>query len=243
MAKCQEHICRNRKGSAGVLNQKKERVDLRQYVDFNQRKERDKESMLSNTQHTLTEDLQEQYKAKNKAVKISARQDKRNCIENKAKEAEEAAKVNDSRKLYNITRSLSCKSQQNSTTIKDLNGNILTTVEDQQNRWAEHFSEILNREDPRNPPRLEVNVPELDINSDPIRRDEIRKAIKQLKNSKAPGCDDIPAELLKADLETTSEVLFVLFSHIWQEEQLPDDWHRGLIVKIPKKGDTTECTD
>ena len=198
-----------------------------------------KNRMLSNTQHTLAEDLQEQYKAKNKAVKKSARQDKRNYIENKAKEAEEAAKVNDSRKLYNITRSLSCKSQQNSTTIKDLNGNILTTVEDQLNRWAEHFSEILNREEPRNPPQLEVNVPELDINSDPIRREEIRKAIKQLKNSKAPGCDDILAELLKADLETTSEVLFVLFSHIWQEEQIPDDWHRGLIVKIPKKGDTT----
>ena len=173
-----------------------------------------KNRMLSNTQHTLAEDLQEQYKAKNKAVKKSACQDKRNYIENKAKEAEEAAKVNDSRKLYNITRSLSCKSQQNSTTIKDINGNILTTVEDQLNRWAEHFSEILNREDPRNPPRLEVNVPELDINSDPTRRDEIRQAIKQLKNSKAPGCDDIPPELLKADLETTSEVLFVLFSHI-----------------------------
>ena len=44
MVKCQEHICRNRKGSAGVLNQKKERVDLRQYVDFNRRKERNKES-------------------------------------------------------------------------------------------------------------------------------------------------------------------------------------------------------
>ena len=148
-----------------------------------------KNRMLSNTQHTLAEDLQEQHKAKNKAVKKSARQDKRNYIENKAKEAEEAAKVNDRRKLYNITRSLSCKSQQNSTTMKNLNGNILTTVEDQLNRWAEHFSEILNREDPRNPPRLEVNVPELDIKSDPIRRDEIRKAIKQLKNSKAPGCD------------------------------------------------------
>ena len=82
--------------------------------------------------------------------------------------------------------SLPCKSQQNSTTIKDLNGNILTTVEDQLNRWAEHFSEILNREDPRNPPRLEVNVPELDINSDPIRRDEIRKAIKTTEEQQSP---------------------------------------------------------
>ena len=44
-----------------------------------------KNRMLSNTQHTLAEDLQEQYKAKNKAVKKSAHQDKRNYTENKAK--------------------------------------------------------------------------------------------------------------------------------------------------------------
>ena len=49
--------------------------------------------------------------------------------------------------------------------------------------------------------------------------------------------------LLKSDIETTSVVLFVLFKQIWQEEQIPDDWHRGLIVKISKKGDTTQCTN
>jgi len=145
--------------------------------------------------------------------------------------------------LYDITRSLSGKSQQNSTTIKDLNGNTLTTVEEQLRRWAEHFRTTLNRDDPHNPPRLEVNVPKQGINSDAITRDEIQKAISQLKNNKAPGYDDITAKLLKADIETTSEVLFILCEHIWQEEQISDDWHRGLIVKIPKKGSTTECTN
>jgi len=65
--------------------------------------------------------------------------------------------------------------------------------------------------------------------------DEIRKAIRQLRNNKAPGYDDIPAELLKADIETASEVLFVLFKHIWQEEQIPDDWHKGFFVIIPRR--------
>lgn len=61
--------------------------------------------MLNNTQHTQAEDLQQQYWA-NK----SARGDKRNHIENKAKEAEEAAKINDNGKRYDFTRSLSGKS-------------------------------------------------------------------------------------------------------------------------------------
>jgi len=55
-----------------------------------------KKRMLNNNHHTLAEDL----------LKKSARQDKRNYNENKAKEAEKGAKENDSRKLYNITRSL-----------------------------------------------------------------------------------------------------------------------------------------
>jgi len=38
-------------------------------------------------------------------------------------------------------------------------------------------------------------------------------------------------------------VLFVLFERIWQGKQIPDDWRRELIVKIPKTGDTTECTN
>ena len=84
---------------------------------------------LSNKLSVWNKDLQQQYTVctvKNKAVKNSAREDKRNFTENKEKEAEEAAKVNDNIKLYDITQSLSGKSHQNPT-IRDLNKSTLTT--------------------------------------------------------------------------------------------------------------------
>ena len=37
----------------------------------------------------------------------------------------------------------------------------------------------------------------------------------RLKKNKASSYDDIPAELLKADIETATEVLFILFEYIW----------------------------
>ena len=68
------------------------------------------------------QDLQEQYIVKEKEVKRNARQDKRSYIGEAAKEAEEAARVNDIKKLYNITKHLSDRSQHQTTTpVKDMN--------------------------------------------------------------------------------------------------------------------------
>ena len=44
---------------------------------------------------------------------------------------------------------------------------------------------------------------------------EIRRAIKSLKNGKAPGEDMITAELLKADLEFTTDRVKELINTIW----------------------------
>ena len=61
--------------------------------------------------------------------------------------------------------------------------------------------------------------------------------IKGLKKNRAAGYDGIAAELLKADAEASADALVVLFSRIWLQEEVPEDWLRGLIVKLPKKGD------
>ena len=94
-----------------------------------------------------------------------------------------------------------------------------------------------------NPPRFEDNAPELDIDTNIPTRAEIREAIKKLKNHKAPGYDELPAELLKADIEQAMEALSALFKIIWKEEKIPSDWQKGLIAKLPKKGDLSDCNN
>jgi len=37
------------------------------------------------------------------------------------------------------------------------------------------------------------------------------------------------------------EALYKLLNKIWREEKIPDEWKKGLLVKLPKKGDTTHC--
>jgi hypothetical protein len=64
-----------------------------------------------------------------------------------------------------------------------------------------------------------------------------------MKSGKAPGLDNITPEVLKVDVETSIDLLYPMFVKIWMEEKLLADWKKGMIVKLPKKGDTTSCNN
>nr|KAG5702936.1 hypothetical protein BaRGS_034709 [Batillaria attramentaria] len=64
-----------------------------------------------------------------------------------------------------------------------------------------------------------------------------------LKNGKAAGPDEIPAEAIKADTETAVNMLHSLFSKIWEKEEVPAQWKEGIVIKLPKKGDLRDCSN
>ena len=57
----------------------------------------------------------------------------------------------------------------------------------------------------------------------------------------AGGIDGIQAELLKVDIHTATVTLHDLFKDIREENKIPEDWEKGLIVKLSKKGDLGNC--
>ena len=200
-----------------------------------------KAKILSTKSLRLREQAQEAYKIKDKEVKKSARNDKRAFAEELAGEAERAAARGEISTVYKITKQLCGKNTSQSAPVKDKDGNNLTTERDQAARWVQHFREVLNRPEPDDladpPPAEDV----LNINTSPPTEAEVRCAIKAMKSGKAPGIDSIHAEMLKADLGTSTKVLTDLFRDIWETDTLPGDWTKGLIVKIPKKGNLRDC--
>ena len=97
----------------------------------------------------------------------------------------------------------------------------------------------------RPPPQGPIAIPEaelmLDVNTEKPSKEEIAKAIQ--KNGKAPGPDGIPAEILKADLNTSTQMLYEIFEKVWEEETIPEDWKEGYLEKVPKKGDLANCNN
>ena len=186
---------------------------------------------------------QREYTEAHKEVKKSIRNDRRQYIEDLAEEAEAAAAAHNMKDLYDTTKKLCGKFQQSDRPIKDKDGNTLKTTEDQLNRWAQHFEELLNRPPPSNPPDIPEAEFDLPINTEKPTRDEIRRAIKQTRNGKAAGPDDIPGEAMKGDINTSTEILYGLFEKIWEEEVIPEEWKEGHLIKIQKKGDLSNCAN
>jgi hypothetical protein len=77
------------------------------------------------------------------------------------------------------------------------------------------------------------------INTAEPTKDEI--ALKALIAGKVPGIDNIPLEILKVGLETSVKILYPLLKNMWGKKTVPEEWKKGLLVKIPKKGDITQC--
>jgi len=142
-----------------------------------------------------------------------------------------------------MRRKLSQRKIWMNTPVKTKSGMLLTTQE-QLKRWGEHFSEIFNKDgnsvgsmqEMRNVEEEDNSEKETEINLDPPMKIEIQLALKQLKNGKAAGLDNINPVVLKVDTEITAEMLYPLLEKIWKEEKIPENWE-GLIIKIPKKGD------
>ena len=48
---------------------------------------------------------------------------------------------------------------------------------------------------------------------------------------------------MKADATTSTEMLHKLFKKIWEEEQIPLEWKEGHLIKLPKKGYLSSCSN
>ena len=203
-----------------------------------------KKKVIDTRSERLKERYKQQYREADKKVKRMTRADKRAHMEDLASQAEEAASRGDQGQVYKITKLVSGKYPgATDTPILDKQGRLLTTEAEQEARWAEHFSEILNRPPPTIDAEIQDPDIDLDVNTASPEKEEIVAAILSLKNGKTPGQDNLNVELFKADPEFAAQALQPLFAAIWEVKQQPDDWTEGVIVKIPKKGALSNCNN
>ncbi|CAF4977065.1 unnamed protein product [Rotaria sp. Silwood1] len=110
--------------------------------------------------------------------------------------------------------------------VQDKSGELLVNSKDTLKRWREYFHETLNVTTSIDQDLIDqIQIPTLSTTEErrqnaPISIEEVRKALKQMKSRKAPGSDEITADILKAGGQPVIQWLFSFFTDLWENEQM-----------------------
>ncbi|VDP53293.1 unnamed protein product [Schistosoma curassoni] len=110
------------------------------------------------------------------------------------------------RQLYGTTRKLAGKYSKPERPVEDKEDRTITEIQEQSNRWVEHFEELLNKPAPLNPPDIEAAHTDLLIDVTQPIINEIIMNIRQIMLGKAAGPDSLPAETLKLNIEVSANM-------------------------------------
>ena len=87
----------------------------------------------------------------------------------------------------------------------------------------------------------------LPITCDNIVYSEVYAAARKMKNEKASGVDDLPAEFGKVLLEDEHHPMcswiIEFCNYVWHNRGIPAEWHLSRVVALFKKGDMGDCSN
>ena len=151
---------------------------------------------------------------------------------NQCEEVEQLEKQYKSREMHNKVKELTSKNTKKKARgrIKDKNGNILFDQEEIAARWVEYITELF--EDHRK------QMPKFEVTSGAsIMKEEIQKALKSMKDGKATGPDELPAEALKA-LDEHNKICNIIYN----SGMIPTEMKHSVFITLPKKPKAMICT-
>lgn len=103
-------------------------------------------------------------------------------------------------------------------------GSITAETSEVRNRWRDFFKELLNGSFQGDDQDFEILLGDQDPReTDPQTLEEVRRAMKMLRNNKAPGKDNIPTELYKHGGRAVTLALHGIIEKIWKEEKMPKE--------------------
>ncbi|CAF3398890.1 unnamed protein product [Rotaria socialis] len=166
-----------------------------------------------------------------------------------SEEIEKAIKQHDLSTAYRVIRQLKGgRPNVDNMPIQSKQGDLLSNSNDVMLRWREYFCDLLNVHSVIDPRIVQqISVPIIST-TEQMRQDkppslsEVHDAIKQMTNMKAPGIDNISADLLKAGGIPMAKWVHEILCDVWNDEEVVEDWTTAILIRLYKnKGDRTVC--
>ena len=184
-------------------------------------------------------------KAVKRKIQKSLRSMENSWWENISSEIQNASNIGDTHSLYSLLRKVYGSKSSTVTPLRSKDGSHL--IKDEKgilDRWKEHFNDLLNRESIIDESFID-RIPQSDIKwvlNDKPSKDEVNKAIDQLKLGKAPGRDGITVEMLRYGGDATRESVWEIICGFWEDESVHQDWKDAIMIILYKsKGKKDIC--
>ncbi|KAL4092477.1 hypothetical protein QTP88_026978 [Uroleucon formosanum] len=194
---------------------------------------------------------------KNETIKERPRNQKKNCwfsketidiIEKRRKlkvkglhctlQIEAFADKNHTRELFQEIKKLTGDFKLKRSAIKDAYGKVQTDSSDILECWRTYCQKLYTDPDEHSDNKNTYGEQEPGILSE-----ETEQAVSKLKNNKAPGSDEITAEMLKLSGDKGVKILWKLCNEIWTTGVWPEDWVESIFIPLHKKGSTEDCSN
>jgi len=127
--------------------------------------------------------------------------------------------------------------------IEDSQGKRIVEQSQVLKIWENYITELHDR--PNRPATLEVE-PEEEVDPDEkgpyILWSEVEKAIKEMRNTKATGDDDVPGDMLKLFGKGSLKIMTKLINTTYETGEWPKDFTEVTMIAL-KKPQATKCSD
>ena len=188
-----------------------------------------------------SEEGRREYRDLSREIQKQIRSDKSEFIRQRCAEVEKNSASNNTKDMFKNIKLLTSKPSTKLNVVKDKDGNVLTEEDEIKTRWKEYCEELYASKDDDD---TQEDREQQEFEDDPdILLCEVENAMKVLRSGKAPGVDNIQAELLKESGEEGVVIIHRLCNKIWKSKEWPDDWKKAVFLPLPKKGDVRECSN
>jgi len=108
--------------------------------------------------------------------------------------------------------------------------------------WKEYFDKLLNTEEPRELIKKgNKEISEVDVQVEELAIEDVKKAIRNLKNNKPAGTGGIHPALIKYAGNNLLNRMYKLVRQISEEERITEEWKETIIVPKHKRRDRDRC--
>jgi len=229
-----------------VLGERKNQIRNEWFDDECRQKLEERNKARLKMLQRVTRATRDEYQMKRRVANSTCKRKKREWENEKLTQLQMDFEEHRNRKYYKEVKEIKTGFQPRINFCRDKEGNMLADRTVVLNRWAEYFSNLLNKDiedGSEGSQRKGVeNINGEDIIPEPT-LEEVEKEIKMAKNNKAPGMDLVTAEMIKCGGKQLTKSIHLLLCKVWENEVMPEEWSIAIISPIHKKGNLLDCNN